>query len=84
MDPDQPHGSGSDTCFVPHEIVTVHYLVECLDGREDLVKGALLQMVVVHTVQDNIHHIRQQLLIQTLFKHRVTEYSRANLISLLY
>jgi hypothetical protein len=33
-------------------------------------------MVVVHTVQDNIHHIRQQLLIQTLFEHGVTEYSR--------
>ncbi len=48
--------------------------MECLDGREDLVKGALLQMVVVHTVQDNIHHIRQQLLIQTLIKHGVTEY----------
>jgi hypothetical protein len=58
-------GSGSDACFVPHEISTVHHLVECLDGREDLVKGALLQMVVVHTVQDNIHHIRQQL----LYKH---------------
>lgn len=36
------------------------YLIECLYGWEDLGYLSLFQMVVVHTVEDDVHHVRQQ------------------------
>ena len=38
------------------------HLMECLNGREDLLQRFLLEMVLVNAVQHNVHHVGQQIL----------------------
>ena len=48
------------------------HLMECLDGREDLLQRFLLEMVLVHAVQHYVHHVGQQI----LNKHYINLYAK--------